>query len=260
MSLVETPALQARQLHFSYAGRAVLHGIDLDLYPGEVLAIVGESGSGKSTLLRLLYGALAPNSGEIVAVDERGLQHSLRELSQQNLRALQRSSWALVTQNPRDALRMQHSAGANIIERRLAQGERSYDRLRAEAQDWLRRVEIDPARIDDTPEQFSGGMQQRLQLARVLISRPQILFLDEPTSGLDLSVQAAVLDLIRRLVQSSRMAVALVTHDLGVARLLAQRLLILQDGRVVESGLVDQVLEDPQQPYSQLLASAVLPT
>ncbi|MBU2755789.1 ATP-binding cassette domain-containing protein [Acidithiobacillus sp. CV18-2] len=252
------PSLRAQDLDFAFGQRKVLHDVHLELYPGEVLAIVGESGSGKSTLLRLLHGDLRPSRGVVEADDGHGRRCDLAELRQQELRQLQRSRWALMTQNSRDSLRMQHSAGANIIERRLAQGERSYARLRAEAKDWLARVEIDPDRIDDTPQQFSGGMLQRLQLARVLISRPSILLLDEPTSGLDLSVQAAVLDLIRKLVQSSAMAVALVTHDLGVARLLAQRLIILQGGRVVEAGLVDQVLEDPQHPYSQLLVASVL--
>ncbi|MBI3516575.1 MAG: ATP-binding cassette domain-containing protein, partial [Proteobacteria bacterium] len=126
------------------------------------------------------------------------------------------------------------------------------------ALDWLTRVEIDPARIDDMPATFSGGMQQRLQIARNLVSDPRIVLMDEPTGGLDVSVQARLLDLLRDLVAEIGVSVVLVTHDLGVARLLAHRLLVMQHGRVIESGLTDQVLDDPHHAYTQLLVSSVL--
>jgi putative phosphonate transport system ATP-binding protein len=140
----------------------------------------------------------------------------------------------------------------------MAQGRRHYGDIRAEAAAWLGRVEIDPARLDDLPRNFSGGMLQRLQIARTLVTHPRLVFMDEPTGGLDVSVQARLLDLIRSLVAGLGIAVVLVTHDLSVARLLAQRLMVMQRGRVVESGLTDQVLDDPQHPYTQLLVSSVL--
>ena len=150
------------------------------------------------------------------------------------------------------------SAGANVGERLMAQGVRNYGQLRQEATEWLTEVEIDKHRIDDLPRTFSGGMQQRLQIARNLVSSPRLVFMDEPTGGLDVSVQARLLDLLRGLVRELDLAVIIVTHDLAVARLLADRLLVMRASRIVESGLTDQVLDDPQHPYTQLLVSSVL--
>src|SRR5690606_14173013 len=121
---------------------------------------------------------------------------------------------------------MNVSAGANIGERLMAQGVRHYGQLRNAGLNWLAQVEIDPDRIDDLPRTFSGGMQQRLQIARNLVSRPRLVFMDEPTGGLDVSVQANLLDLMRRLVRDLQLAVVIVTHDLSVARLLADRLMV----------------------------------
>ncbi|TIV75220.1 MAG: ATP-binding cassette domain-containing protein, partial [Mesorhizobium sp.] len=114
------------------------------------------------------------------------------------------------------------------------------------------------ARTDDRPRTFSGGMQQRLQIARNLVTRPRLVFMDEPTGGLDVSVQARLLDLLRGLVRELGIAVIIVTHDLAVVRLLADRLMVMQRGRVIEQGLTDQVLDDPHHPYTQLLVSSVL--
>jgi putative phosphonate transport system ATP-binding protein len=119
-------------------------------------------------------------------------------------------------------------------------------------------VEIDANRIDDTPQMFSGGMRQRLQIARNLVTQPRLVFMDEPTSGLDVSVQARLLDLLRQLNRHMQLAVVIVTHDLAVARLLAHRMVVMHRGSVVESGLTDQLLDDPQHPYTQLLVSSVL--
>jgi putative phosphonate transport system ATP-binding protein len=145
-----------------------------------------------------------------------------------------------------------------VGERLMALGARHYGNIRAEASDWLERLEISQARIDDRPSQFSGGMQQRLQIARNLVTKPRLVFMDEPTGGLDVSVQARLLDMLRVLVRDLGLAAVLVTHDLAVARLLADRLLVMKDGKAIELGLVDQVLDDPQSAYAQLLVSSVL--
>ncbi|MFW7342806.1 phosphonate C-P lyase system protein PhnK [Pollutimonas sp. H1-120] len=252
------PLLSVRDLTLLYGPEKGCQGVSFDLYPGEVLGIVGESGSGKSTLLSVLSGRSAPDRGAIAYRDTQGRQVDLYQASEAYRRTLLRTEWGFVEQNPRDGLRMSVSAGANIGERLMAQGVRHYGQLRQASLDWLAQVEIDPQRIDDLPRTFSGGMQQRLQIARNLVSRPRLIFMDEPTGGLDVSVQAHLLDLLRGLVRELQLAVVIVTHDLAVARLLADRLMVMRRSRVVEAGLTDQILDDPQHAYSQLLVSSVL--
>ena len=171
-----------------------------------------------------------------------------------------RTEMGVVHQNPRDGLRMRVSAGGNIGERLMANGMRHYGDIRKTALEWLSRVEIESGRIDDLPSTYSGGMQQRLQIARNLVTRPRLVFMDEPTSGLDVSVQAKLLDLLRNLVRDLELSMVVVTHDLSVARLLAHRLMVMKQGEVVESGLTDQVLDDPHHSYTQLLVSSILTT
>ena len=244
--------------------------VSFDLYPGEVLAVVGESGSGKSTLLRLLAARLGLDAGS-VHYDVRGEAGAdggpgrsavglvdLAQLSEARLRWLSRTDWGFVEQHARDGLRMNVSGGANIGERMMALGARHYGKLRSEALSWMERVELETDRIDDLPGSYSGGMQQRLQIARNLVTHPRLVFMDEPTTGLDVSVQARLLDLVRELVNQLQLAAVIVTHDLAVARLLAHRMLVMKDGCVVEQGLTDRVLDDPQHPYTQLLVSSVL--
>ena len=245
--------LSARDLHLQFGPVAALDGVELDIWPGEVVAIVGESGSGKTTLLRVLSGLLRPDAGSVIYAGQDVLA-----MGEAARRKLMRTDWGFVHQNPRDGLRMGVSAGGNIGERLMATGHRHYGQIRAEATEWLQRVEIDEARLDASPGTFSGGMQQRLQIARTLVTRPRLVFMDEPTGGLDVSVQARLLDLIRALVAELGLAVLLVTHDIAAARLLAHRVLVMRHGRVVEQGLTDRVLDDPQHPYTQLLVASVL--
>ncbi len=248
------PLLTVRDLTRTYGSRIGCAEVSFDLYHGEVLGIVGESGSGKSTLLSCLAGHLPPDSGRVVwdgTTDVLALPEAAR-------RRLMRTEWAFVHQNPRDGLRMGVTAGGNVGERLMGAGARHFGQIRAQATDWLERVEIDPDRIDDRPRAFSGGMQQRLQIARNLVTGPRLVFMDEPTGGLDVSVQARLLDLLRGLVRRMGLSVIIVTHDLAVVRLLADRLMVMKSGRVVEQGLTDQVLDDPQHAYTQLLVSSVL--
>ena len=220
--------------------------------------MVGESGSGKSTLLGLLSTELAPSAGRVSYRMRDGVLRDLAGLGAAERRLLMRTDWGFVRQNPADGLRMAVSAGGNVGERLMAVGWRHYGNIREEALDWLAKVEIAGDRIDDDPRAFSGGMRQRLQIARNLVTRPRLVFMDEPTGGLDVSVQARLLDLIRGLVSEMGLAVIIVTHDLAVARLLSHRLVVMRHGRVIETGLTDQVLDDPREPYTQLLVSSVL--
>ena len=239
-------------------GHWALRDASLALYPGEVLAIVGESGSGKSTLLRTLAGRLTPTQGRVLYRERSGRVVDVHACAERERRELARTEWGFVEQHAHEGLRMAVSAGANIGERLMGRGERHYGRLRETAERWMARVELDTARIDDVPRAFSGGMRQRLQIARNLVTCPRLVLMDEPTSGLDVSVQARLLDLIRLLVGRLHLSAIVVTHDLGVARLLAHRTLVMRQGRIVEQGLTDRVFDDPQHPYTQLLVASVV--
>ena len=256
--MTEDTLLSARGLTLSFGPIPALVEVDIDLWPGEMLAIVGESGSGKTTLLNVLSGRIAPQAGAVWYRDPTGRLHDVHAMAAPALRTLHRSDWGFVHQDPKQNLRMNVTAGGNVGERLMAQGARHYGDIRSQALEWLRQVEIDADRIDDLPRTFSGGMLQRLQIARTLVTHPRLVFMDEPTGGLDVSVQARLLDLIRTLVARLSIAAVLVTHDIAVARLLAHRIAVMQRGRVVETGLTDQVLDDPQHPYTQLLVSSVL--
>ena len=205
-----------------------------------------------------MAGHLSPVTGKVL-FDTRhdGMQDTLA-MSEPQRRLLSRTDWAFVHQHARDGLRMSVSAGGNVGERLMAVGDRHYGNIRAKAINWLDRVEIAADRVDDRPTAFSGGMQQRLQIARNLVTGPRLVFMDEPTGGLDVSVQARLLDLLRNLVRDMGLSAIIVTHDLAVVRLLADRLMVMKDGHVVETGLTDQVLDDPQHAYTQLLVSSVL--
>ncbi len=233
------------------------HDVSFDLYRGEILGIIGESGSGKSTVVKTLYFDDVPSAGEAIFFDH-DRQYELFALDAARQRWLRNNRFGMVYQNPHLGLNFNVSAGGNIAERLLVSDVAHYGAIRARARELLARTEVAAARMDENPRQFSGGMQQRVQIAKALATRPPLLFLDEVTSGLDLSVQAAILDLIREIQHELGTAMIVVTHDLGVVRLLAARTLVMKHGRVIESGLTDQILEDPQHPYSQRLVSAAL--
>ncbi|RCW23363.1 putative phosphonate transport system ATP-binding protein [Ciceribacter lividus] len=256
--MTDTPLLKVRDVSKFYGNRIGCSNVAFDLWPGEVLAIVGESGSGKTTLLNCLSTRLMPTTGTVEYHTRDGSYRDLYHMSEAERRFLMRTDWGFVHQNPADGLRMTVSAGANVSERLMAIGNRHYGNIRETAGSWLERVEISNDRIDDQPRAFSGGMRQRLQIARNLVTAPRLVFMDEPTGGLDVSVQARLLDLVRGLVNDLGLSAIVVTHDLAVARLLSHRMMVMKDGMVIEQGLTDRVLDDPREPYTQLLVSSIL--
>jgi putative phosphonate transport system ATP-binding protein len=183
---------------------------------------------------------------------------NLLECSPQTKRQIRNRVFGMVYQNPYLGLRMNYSALSNIAEQMIASGCRNVAQMRARGLSLLETVNIPSRRASDAPRLFSGGMQQRVQIAKALSNNPPILLLDEVTTGLDLSVQATVLDLILRLRRELDISMLVVSHDLGVIRMLAQRTHVLLDGRVIESGLTDQILEDPQHRYTQQLVHSLL--
>ncbi len=235
-----------------------LINIGFDLWPGEILGIVGESGSGKSTLMRCLNFDQPSTRGEVYLEPWDGGQSNILSLSNQAKRDIRNRLMGMVYQNPVLGLRMNFSALSNIAEKMIASGVRHVGRMQARAADLLEHVHIPVRRMQEAPAQFSGGMQQRVQIAKALSNNPPLLLLDEVTTGLDLSVQAKVLDLIRSLQKELGVSMIVVSHDLGVIRMLADRTLVMLNGRVVESGLTDQILEDPQNPYTQDLVHSLL--
>ena len=236
------------------------HNVSLDLHEGEILGIMGESGSGKSTVVKNLFFDEAPSAGEAIYSDgsDSKQQWDMFALNAARQRWLRNHRFGMVYQNPHLGLNFNVSAGGNIAERLLMSDISHYGEIRERARQLLARTEVLVDRMDESPKKFSGGMQQRVQIAKALATKPPLLFLDEVTTGLDLSVQARILDLILEIQQELHTAMIVVTHDLGVIRLLAGRTLVMKYGRVIESGLTDQILEDPQHAYTQRLVASAL--
>ncbi|MBT2582233.1 ATP-binding cassette domain-containing protein [Planococcus sp. ISL-109] len=277
----ETPILQVRNLHKQFGPGCshctdldadhleknfctscgtvyAVRDVSLDLYAGEILGVVGESGSGKSTLMQCLYfdtdvtaGAASINVPHLAGENVFGL-------SSQQKRAIRNHDFGMVYQNPIHGLKMDFSSIGNIAEKLIAAGSRRVDEMEATGKRLLENVQIPLHRMKEEPRNFSGGMQQRVQIAKALSNNPPILFLDEVTTGLDLSVQANVLDLIKKIQRDLGISMVVVSHDLAVIRMLADRTVVMLNGEIIEQGLTDQVLEDPQHHYTQQLVYSLL--
>jgi putative phosphonate transport system ATP-binding protein len=255
---IDTTGPEANTNICSSCGSVVaIHDVSFDLFEGEILGVMGESGSGKSTVVKNLFFDLPPSSGQAIFHD-RDSQHELFSLNAAQQRWLRNHRFGMVYQNPHLGLNFQITAGGNIAERLLMSDLMDYGAIRDRVKTLLARTEVLLSRVDDLPKNFSGGMQQRVQIAKALATQPPLLFLDEVTTGLDLSVQARILDLIMEIQQELKTAMLVVTHDLGVIRLLTGRAIVMKYGRVIESGLTDQILEDPQHAYTQRLVASAL--
>ncbi len=256
--LRQQPLVRAEGLAKRYGRIRAVEDVNVEAFPGEVLGIVGESGSGKSTVLRLLNLQEAPDAGRysLDLAHLRGVD--LFGLNRFEKREVQVRHIGIVYQNPHLGLRMDYSSSGNVAERLLVTGERTFATLRQISTQSLHASEFPADRVDDPPRVLSGGMQQRVQLAKAIALKPELLLLDEPTTGLDVSIQATVLDTLKRLQRQRTMTMIIVSHDLGVIRTLADRVMVMRYGQVVEQGLTDQILEDPQDPYTQQLVHAKL--
>jgi peptide/nickel transport system ATP-binding protein len=239
---------------FRQSGETIrgLADIDLEIAAGETIGLVGESGSGKTTLARVLMGLLAPDPGTEITLDGRPLAPLATRRSAEDQKALQ-----LVFQNPDSALNRRHSVRA-LISRSLSKlaglrGEALESRLRT----LVAAVRLPERYLPMRPSQLSGGLKQRVAIARAFAGEPRVVVCDEPTSALDVSVQAAILNLLTELQHSQQVAYLFISHDLGVVRYLADRIVVLYLGRVMEVGPADRVFAGPHNPYTEALLSAV---
>ena len=257
------PLLSARELRKVFQVRRgwrqeshpAVQGVSLDLWPGEIVALVGESGSGKTTVGRMMVRLLQPSGGELIFAGRNVLQHERRRASLGFRAAVQ-----MIFQDPFAALNPVHTVGYHL-ERPLRIHKKAPTRAtcRQAVLELLERVGLRPAEevAKKYPHQLSGGQRQRVCLARALAVDPALIVADEPTSMLDASIQRDILDLLRSLQAARGLGFLYITHDLGVARRLADRVVVLLGGRVVESGPTAQVLQEPAHPYTRLLLEAV---
>lgn len=230
--------------------------VNFEVAAGEALGVIGESGSGKSTVMRAIAGDHEASHGAVWLRTRKGEVVNVAAIPDSARRALRVDELAVVYQDAAEGLDLGVTAGGNVADRLTAAGWRNFAEIRHRAAHLLGRTEVPLERMDDIVRQFSGGMRQRVQLAKALANNPPIVLFDEPTTGLDASVAAGVLDLIRDLLTELGIAAVVVSHDFSVIEMLTTRCIVMHHGRVVEEGLTDQLLEDPLHPYSQRLVAA----
>jgi len=254
----KTPALLVSGLNKIYGGRRLfgkareVHAakdVELTIHPGETLGVVGESGSGKSTVARCIVHLVDPSSGEIVIDGVR-----ISDLGQSALRQ-HRQNIQIVFQDPYRSLNPRRTVGQSIIEGPMNFGLNRADAV-GRAQRLMSVVGLSPDSLERFPHQFSGGQRQRICIARALAMQPRVLIADEAVSALDVSVQAQVLDLLDDIRKSFDLAMLFITHDLRVAAQICDRIMVMQDGEVVENGLTASVYQNPQHPYTRALLDA----
>jgi oligopeptide/dipeptide ABC transporter ATP-binding protein len=237
---------------------AAVDGVSFELDTGEVLAIVGESGCGKSVTSQTMMGLTRSPNARI----EGSVKYKSEELldaPDEVLHRIRGEELAMIFQDPISALNPVYKVGAQIVEAIQAHEDVSDEIAKRRATELLAEVGIpDPARrVDEYPHEFSGGMRQRAMIAMALALEPKVLIADEPTTALDVTIQAQILRLLKRLNEERGLAVIMVTHDLGVVADIADRVLVMYAGRVVESGSLDQIFYDPQHPYTWGLLGSI---
>jgi oligopeptide/dipeptide ABC transporter ATP-binding protein len=252
---MSAPILTIKDLMVSFATedgvvRAV-DGVSFKLAKGQILAIVGESGCGKSVTAQTLIGLTrAPNATIAGRVEFRGRE--LNGLDDDQLRKVRGEQIAMVFQDPMTSLNPVYRVGDQITEMIQAHRDVSDTEAEQHAVDLLRSVGIPnpERRVRDYPHEFSGGMRQRVMIAMALSLEPEVLIADEPTTALDVTIQAQILQLIEHLNRDRELAVVLITHDLGVVAEVADRVVVMYAGQIVEDGTLDEIFYDPQHPYT----------
>lgn len=232
--------------------------VSFDVHQGETVCIVGESGSGKSVAALSIMRLIDYDNGAILKGEVLFAGRNLAKLSQEEMRRIRGSKIAMIFQEPMSALNPVFQIGDQIAEAVMLHENATKERALKRAVDMLRLVGIpEPeARAQQFPHEFSGGMRQRAMIAMALACNPRLLIADEPTTALDVTIQAQVLDLLRRLKQEFNMAIMLITHDMGVAAEMADRIIVMYAGRVVEEATTLQIFDQPHHPYTAgLLAS-----
>jgi putative phosphonate transport system ATP-binding protein len=232
--------------------------VSFELYESEILGVVGESGSGKTTFMRALYFDIPVTSGRAFLDAYQNGATDIFSVSSQQQRAIRNNLLGMVYQNPILGLLMNYSSGGNVAQKLIAAGRRNVSAMQERTFELLGHMEIPLGRVKEPPRNFSGGMQQRVQISKAIANNPPVLLLDEVTTGLDLSVQAKVLDLIRMVQKKLGISVIVVSHDLAVIRMLSDRTVVMLDGRIVEHGFTDQILEDPQHKFTQTLVHSLI--
>ncbi|HYP72500.1 MAG TPA: ABC transporter ATP-binding protein, partial [Microbacterium sp.] len=254
-------AVEIRGLDITFATDGgdvhAVRDVSLDVRPGEVLAIVGESGSGKTVTARSILGLLPETATTRGAVVLAGTD--VVGLSADGLRAVRGTKAAMIFQEPSTALNPVHTVGWQLAEGLRAHGAHSKQAAKAKAIEMLGRVGIpDPERrVNDYPHQFSGGQKQRIVIAMALALGPGVILADEPTTALDVTVQAEILDLLRQLRDETGTAIVLITHNMGVVADLADRVAVMLEGELVETGGVEEIFRNPQHEYTKKLLAAV---
>jgi len=251
-----TPLLELRDVHKTFHGRgrsvAASRGVSLAVQPGEVVGLVGESGSGKSTVANLALGLLEPDSGEVLVHGERLIGASRRR--EKELRARVQA----VFQEPLLALDGRRTIGWSIAEPLRIHGRGTKAEQQARVADLLTAVGLDPAFAERKPSQMSGGQLQRVNIARAIALDPELLVCDEPVSALDVSVQAQIINLFLEVQERLGVGMLFISHDLAVVRHLADRIVVMYAGRVVEEGPTDELCANPHHPYTRALLAASL--
>jgi peptide/nickel transport system ATP-binding protein/oligopeptide transport system ATP-binding protein len=259
---MSAPLVLAEGLVLDYVRRGggtsrALDGVAFSLDPGETLAVVGASGSGKSTLARVLAGLLRPRAGRIRFLPREGEGVELLALTGRARRLVQREI-GLVFQDPWQSLNPRRTAGEALSEPLVVHGVLPRARASVRAAELLERVGLEASAARRYPHEFSGGQRQRIALARALALEPRLLVLDEATSALDVSVRGQILNLLEELGRERALGRIFITHDLALARALAPRTLVLEAGRVVESGATEAIFARPAHPATARLVRAVL--